>query len=170
MVRRLLLAMIVLGVAGIGCGSRRPAASTPTATADIRPVIVAWLECEECGDGELTAVVKLGEAAVPSLVATLRDGPSPASREQHRRHLVATYADLKRFAAGRPDRKLIASEDEYVRMFADNYVALYRVRSAVALGAIGGGQAAAALDDAQRAGYRDDVTAAVITARRRLTR
>ena len=140
MARRFVIVMMVLGLAGTGCASRGPSASAPapTAAGDARRVIVAWLECEECGDGELTAVVKLGEAAVPSLVATLRDGPSPASREQHRRHLVATYADLKRFAAGRPDRKLIASEDEYVRMFADNYVALYRVRSAVALGAMHG--------------------------------
>src|SRR5947209_11444713 len=82
MTRRFVIVMMVLGLAGTGCASRGPSAPAPTAAEDARRVIVAWLECEECGDGELAAVVKLGEAAVPSLVAPLRDGPAPARREQ----------------------------------------------------------------------------------------
>src|SRR5207247_2437372 len=133
---------------------------TSARAAEARRTIVAWLECEECSSGELTAVLRLKERAVPTLVATLRDGPAPAKREQYRRHLVATYAAVtaNEAAAG---RKLGLTEDQYVRTYEENYLALYRVRSATALGAIGGPQAKAALENAAAMSYRDDVRRAI---------
>src|SRR2546428_13779308 len=80
MARRFVIVMMVLGLAGTGCASRGPSASAPapTAAGDARRGIVAWLEGEEGGDGELAAGGKLGAARVPSLAATLRAGPRPA--------------------------------------------------------------------------------------------
>lgn len=131
---------------------------TPEHAVAARRAIVAWLECEECADGELAAVVRLEQTAVPSLVASLRDGPPPARREAQRRHLVLTYRRLK----------LAMTEEQYVRRYAENYFALYRIRAADALSAIGGPAATQALEDAAAEPYRDDVKAAIRAALARL--
>ena len=159
-------------VAVLGCGQTpqtTPPPTTPPATAsaqlspeqaaDARRQIVAWLECEECESGELEAVVKLGETAVPTLAATLREGPSPATREKVRLHLVDTYANLRKQA--RAESKVDMSEDAYVKMYMDNYDALYRVRSAQALAAIGGAGAQRALEAAKGYTLREDAREAV---------
>src|SRR5512134_3649634 len=98
--RRPWLGALVLALIGAGCAAPAPPTTTPAMppperAAEIRSIIVAWLECDECSEGELAAVVKLGQAAVPSLAANLRDGPSPARREQLRRHLEESHARLK---------------------------------------------------------------------------
>jgi hypothetical protein len=127
---------------------------------EIRSTVVAWLDCEECSDGELSAVVKLGDAAVPSLAASLRDGLAPARREQLRRHLEESYTRL-------PDRSR-ASMDVYVQRYTDNMVALHQVRAATALSIIGGPAARRALEDAQAGAYRDDVKQSIKAALARL--
>jgi hypothetical protein len=127
---------------------------SPEEAANARRQIVAWLECEECETGELEAVVKLGQTAVPTLAATLREGPSPAAREKLRLHLVDTYAKLK--GQTRPESKIDTSEEGYVTMYMDNYDALYRVRSAQALAAIGGADAQRALEAAKGYNLRED--------------
>jgi HEAT repeat protein len=132
----------------------------PERAAEIRSIIVAWLECDECSEGELAAVVKLGQAAVPSLAASLRDGPSPARREQLRRHLEESHARLK-------DRSR-TSAAVYVPRYTENLVALYRVRAARALSAIGGPVARQALEDALGQPYRDDVRQSIKAALTRL--
>ncbi len=143
---------------------------TPEEQEQARHVIFAWLECEECEQGELEAVTELGEVAVPSLAASLRQGPSPASREKLRRHLIDTYQKLIEYGQTHPEARIDMTEEQYVRTYMDNYVALYRVRSATALGAIGGRDARRALEEASGAEIRDDVRAAVSEAMAQLER
>lgn len=103
----------------------------------LRHTLVDWLECGDCKDGELEAVVELGEDAVPSLEASLELGPSPASRELLRRHLLATYQQLVEHQQEHPEAEVTMSEEEYVDTYLGNYVALYQSRAAEALAAIG---------------------------------
>lgn len=140
--------------------SARPSLS-PEQAAEARRIIVRWLECEECESGELEAVVRLGNTAVPTLAATLRGGPSPASREKLRRHLVSTYSRLRKEGETHREMRLSQSEESYVQTYMENYVALYQVRSAQALAAIGGDEALRALETAGQASLRKDVADAV---------
>ena len=122
--------------------------SVPTWAQDpesMRHTLVDWLECEECVDGELEAVATLGEEIVPSLIASLEVGPAPASRELMRYHLIATYQDLVEYEQTHPEAAVTMSEQEYVDTYLANFDALYRGRSAEALGKIGGAKAKAAL-------------------------
>jgi len=134
---------------------------TPEQKAEARRAIVAWLECEECTEGQLEAVVKLGAAAVPSLAASLREGPSPANREVLRRNLIANYRELKEYERSHPEARVAMTEEEYLRTYMENYVALHQTRAAKALGAIGGPEARRALEEATRGQLREDVMSAV---------
>jgi len=156
-----LLVIATATLIAAGCATRpapEPFPGAPDRAGAVRRAIVEWLECEECRAGELEAVVRLEQAAVPSLVAALREGPPPVRREAQRRHLIATYQRLK----------LTMSEDDYVRRYAENYEALYRIRAADALAAIGGPTARQALEAAAAQPYREDVTRAVRAAQARL--
>src|SRR5207245_307749 len=97
-----------------------PAALKPEEASAARETIVAWLECEECTSGELDGVVKLGSVAIPTLTATLRQGPSPAKREQLRRHLTVAYQDLKQYGGTHPAAKVVGSESTYAQPYMDN--------------------------------------------------
>ena len=119
----------------------------PEQATQVRHAIVTYLECEECEEGELEAVVKMGQVAVPSLVATLREGPSQANLELLRRNLTTTYRRLKEYEQTHPEAK-ICSEAEYVKSYTDNYIARYQSRAATALGSIGGLEAKRALEEA----------------------
>ena len=162
--RRLLGALIVIGLVAGGCPARVPPAPVMPTTAEkaveIRRTIVAWLECEECDQGQLEAVVKLGEGAVPGLAASLRDGPAPARREQLRRHLEQSHARVKE--RSRTDAAA------YVRRYTENHTALYRVRAAHALSVIGGPAARQALEEALAEPHRDDVKRSIRAALARL--
>jgi len=122
-------------------------ALTPKRARQTQAIILAWLECTECQAGELKAVVRLGPVAIPSLRASLREGPSPVSREAMRRHLVDSYRRLKRYQAAHPDFKFTQSEADYITHYMDLYVAQYQIRSAKALVAIGGPEAKRALEE-----------------------
>lgn len=134
----------------------------PEVAAEVRQAVVAWLECEECEEGELEAVKKLGANAVPTLGATLERGPSAASRERARRHLEDSYGKIAEYVKKNPEEKFDVSREEYVKIYLDNYAANYRVRSAQALSAIGGEQARKHLADAAATrSQREDVRAAI---------
>src|SRR6266516_1719793 len=68
----------------------------------LRRTVTTWLECEECHEGELEAIVKLGTRAVPNLVEVLRAGPSQERQDAMRRHLIATYQRLNAYEKTRP--------------------------------------------------------------------
>ena len=102
-------------------------------------------------------MVALGEVVVPTLAATLEKGPSPASREERRRHLEKSYGKITEYAKTHPEAKLDMTEEEYVKIYMGNYLALYQSRSATALATIGGGDARSALEKAKAANVREDV-------------
>lgn len=122
----------------------------------IRTTILAWLECIDCLDGQLQSVVALGETAVPHLIAALLLGPSPASRYEMSQHLARSYQSLKQRAATHPNFQFKSNQQEYVDDYMDNYIATYRIRSSIALGKIGGGEAEEALRTATTF-FRPDV-------------
>jgi len=126
-----------------------------------RTILVEWLECEECTDRELERVVALGQAIVPSLAAVLEKGPAPAKAELTRRSLRASYRRLADYAERHPDFKLPMGEEEYVLTYLDNFRAVYRIRAAKALAAIGTEAAWEALRTAAGADFRADVMATI---------
>jgi hypothetical protein len=159
------ISVLFIGLIGGGCAAQTgstPGTPPPEKAVEIRSTVMAWLDCEECSDGELQAVVKLGDAAVPSLIASLRGGLSPARREQLRRHLEESYPRLQ--------NKSQASADVYVQRYTENLVALHRMRAADALSIIGGPTARQALESAQTEPYRDDVKQSIKAALARLAK
>jgi hypothetical protein len=161
-------AVVALTLAFLATGSREALAQDaprdlpPDQAAEVRQAVVAWLECEECEEGQLEAVKKLGTNAVPTLGATLERGPSAASRERVRRHLEDSYGKIAEYVKKNPEEKLEVSEDEYVKIYLENYAANYKVRSAQALAAIGGEQARKLLEAAAATkSSRGDVQAAL---------
>lgn len=160
------LFFLVLFLALWGC-EKKPML-TPEEAAEARRTIIAWMECEECTDGELEVVVKLGKTAIPSLSAILGRGPSQSKREVLRRHLVKSYQKLKYYETTHPEAKVPMNEDEFIKTYMDNYIALYQIRSAEALAVIGGSDAKKALKEALQVSIRDDVRAVVNTALEKL--
>jgi len=129
----------------------------PELAAEARQVLVDWLECEECTDGQLERVVELGSILTPSLAITLREGPSPASRELLRRELNKRYEELVAYRKTHPERVALSDRRSFVQQYMDNFEALYRVRAARGLAAIGTPAARRALAQAAQGEYRADV-------------
>jgi len=134
---------------------------TPEESAKATQVLVEWFECEECEAGELSSVTEYGEAVVPILISTLNQGPSPASRELVHRELETRYDELVAYSNEHPNVKLASSKEEFVTIYLSNYIALYKVRAALALGAIGGKNAEKALESALKDADRDDVRSSI---------
>jgi len=134
---------------------------SPELSLEIRQAVVTWLECEECTDGELDALARYGELAVPTLGAALERGPSPATLEKYRMHLESTYQKMVEYSRTHEEIKLDQSQDEYVKMYLESYRANYAVRAAQALGKAGGREATRYLDAASKRKTREDVDAAV---------
>lgn len=128
---------------------------------DAVTALITWFECDDCGQGGLKAVTRYGEAIVPSLVATLNAGPSPARRERLRRSRDAGYDELASQAGSKLSMKLASSKEEYVARYLANLDARYRIRAAQALAAIGGTNARRALETALGKAERDDVRTAI---------
>lgn len=105
--------------------------------------LIAWFECFECTN-EFERVVRLGRAAVPTLIAVLRQGPSPATIEVVQQRLRLRYAHFPANSHKQPRQ----DRDTYVKESLAAYVARYRGRAATALGAIGGPDAKRALQAA----------------------
>jgi len=171
-------AWLLGAVVALGCRAERseqastPAAPTATAAAEARilppdPVavtrraIAAWLECDECVDGELDAVLRIGSPAVPTLVATLEHGPSPAAREQLRRGLETRHAQLVEYAKSHPDSPVQVDADAWIAAELANYLARYQIRSAQALARLDGPEAKRALEAELSQPLRPDVERAV---------
>jgi hypothetical protein len=135
-------------------GSFNPSLSFPSPTLQetemerIQQIITAWLECEECTERQLFAVRSLGKAAVPTLTAILKDGPSWITLVQLYHYLKESYRKVQQHqqAAHKPPNPI--TEDQYVRLHLEGAVKLYQVRAAKALKAIGGPVAQQALTDA----------------------
>jgi hypothetical protein len=133
----------------------------PEKMAEIRHNIMAWMECEECEDGELEALVEQGELVVPSLIAILDGGPSPANRELLRKNLENNYSKLLEYSETHPESEITMEKGEFVDTYVNNYVALYKTRSAIALGEIGGKESKEALERVLKTPVRDDVRSVI---------
>lgn len=158
------LALAIAGMCGLGCSS--PSRNTSNeAEAKLREDLVAWFECEECDAGQLEAVLSHGEVAVPTLVATLEGGPSPAVRERYRRSLEKSWERIEAYRSAHPGTKRGIGREDYVNLYLGNFEALYRVRAARALGTIRSGDALEALRRAEGSTTREDVMRAVRAAR-----
>ena len=132
---------------------------SPTESINARKAIVVWLECEECNEGELQAVLKLGQLAVPTLANVLKEGPSPVKQEGYRYRLLDNYEAMQKFLKARPKPGPInISFEAYLALNMENYITLYKVRAATALGKIGGINARNALKEALASEQSDTVT------------
>ncbi len=129
---------------------------TPIQGAEGLWAINAYLECEECNNGELEALLKFGPILVPSLSAILL-GSAPWASGVYKSQLRLAYRDMKKYEDTHPDAKLPMEEEEFVKTYLDNKAALRRIRAATALAAIGGDEARKALEKALELPLRDDV-------------
>ncbi|MEW5916835.1 MAG: hypothetical protein AB1762_10530, partial [Gemmatimonadota bacterium] len=122
-------------------------------SAEQHATVDSWLLCDDCANGELNAVQALGSAAIRRLEAALVNGPPADRRNIMRSKIEQRYQSLGSGAS--------VSQGDYVNELLSNYVAMYHRRAAIALGAIGGDAARAALDRALEPGhvntYRADV-------------
>jgi hypothetical protein len=102
-------------------------------------VIKAWLQCDECESGELSAVVRLGGAAVPMLAATLEQGVADSEIASMRHLLAARYEQLAQQGSANPK---LAPGSKSNRDFVERHVLAWqeqnRTRAAQALIGIGG--------------------------------
>lgn len=130
--------------------------STEQSAQAVRALAI-WLESGDFEPELLAPLEKYGELVVPSLIAALEHGPSPATRELVRRTLEKEYGALTR--AG-PDRRVRAKSD-FIQHYMANFDALYRARAAQALSAIGGPAARKALEASVGKDERDDLRAAL---------
>jgi len=142
----------------------------PTVTPPSEPldIVLAWIECEDECEPHLQAVVRLGPDATAILIQTVTEGPPPERLETMQRHLAQTYQELAAYGETHPEAALRIGTEEYVGFYLDNYDALYRIRSAQALVAIGDTQAFGALQEALRSAERQDVREALQEALRAL--
>ena len=137
--------------------SAPPVAQIPALPTD---PVTQWMECEECREGQLAAVVELGDQAVGALSTLLSGGP-PSDRVQVLdRALRSSYEQLAESGAdGLP------TEAEYVSQYTANYVAQYQARAARALSEIGSPQAVRALQTMDTTAVREDVRGVLRDAR-----
>ena len=117
---------------------RRPL-PTPTQVLQDSEVVERYLNCEDCLDGELEAVLELGDKASPILLEFLASGPSSETLRSTEKGLNETYAQMAEYAKIQEDRTLRPrqSQDEFVRTFLDNLIAQYQTRTVRAIVLIG---------------------------------
>lgn len=145
-----------------------PTMLTPEQAAVARDQILNWLECVDCLDHELEKVARLGTTAVPSLIATLRQGPSEAQRESMRRRLITLFAQSKHSGGHKPGHGKTMSESSYVEHHLNGYSNRCRMRAAIALGRIGSPESKAALQAALHGNYPPSVSAVVMNLLKRM--
>jgi hypothetical protein len=167
--RHLAMSLILTGVSGlVGCPSdapppivpEKPPVTTPESAERARLALVAWFECEECEEGQLKAVLEEGDVIVPSLVAALEGGASPASHELLRQALLVRYEEMAAYAQGQGE-KVSFTRKEFINHQLGNLDALYRVRAATALGHVDHPSARTALQAASKSVERNDVRAVI---------
>lgn len=157
--------LAALGVLGCAPASQPPEPAASAAPALQLPAfptdpIGRWVECEECQDGELAAVVAMGAAAVPALATFLAQGP-PADR------IALLEQALRESHAKLSGDSQALSQAEYVARYRGNYLAKYQTRAAMALGTLRTPEALRSLAAVDTASMRIDVRAAVRDALRR---
>ena len=158
---------LLIGTPGKVAAEAAPAL-TPEEAVRAQAIIIGWLECIDCRDKELENVTRLGTMAVPSLIASLRQGPSDAHRENMRRHLTTLYSLLMNANDKQAARQPTMTETAYVDHHLKGHLNHYRSRAAIALGQIGGPDAKAALQEALRENYPPSVNTVVVHSLKRM--
>jgi hypothetical protein len=142
-------------------GSAEPAGKGESRP-ELREVILAWLECEECGAGELQAVTERGPGAVPLLIATLKHGISPARRARLELQLRERFSRLEAYRERHPDRPEVIPELTFEEFVAHHVSSSrYRGRAALALGRIATPDAEAALRENRNVEHLPSVAKAI---------
>lgn len=134
----------------LACGQEEKPASTVAPEGTGRHAVDAWLLCQDCTDGELdslTALGKLHPEVVETLGTDLLSGPAPARRANIEQQLERTFTADTAYEHAAGVTSTLSSTD-FVSLYADNYVAVYRAHAAMALAAIGGSRAGLVLDSA----------------------
>ena len=144
-------------VAVYHCSGPKAVSTDPRQAEAIRIAIIDYMECEECTEGQLEKLTAYGSRVVKSLETILREGPSDAKKETRLTHLQKSYRDLVKYQETYPENKVTMKEDEYVKTYMDNYIALYQSRAIIALATIGGPEAKKALQSAASLTLREDV-------------
>ena len=121
-------------------------------TEQLMRALATWLDSEDSDAERLKSLAKYGQKAVPSLIAALDAGPSPAKRELARRSLETQYETLARSVKFK-----LRSKTDYVQYYVGNFETLYRMRAAEALALIGGPEARKALEQALGQAGREDL-------------
>ncbi len=148
-----------------GFATPLPSLTPPTEPFDI---VLAWIECEDECEPLLQSVVQLGPEATPLLIRTITEGPPPERLEAMQRHLAQSYEEIVAYSRSHPEAALSIGQEEYVSLYLSNFDALYRIRSAQALVAIGDPEAFGAIQEALRSAERQDVREALQEALRAL--
>lgn len=133
--------MLVLGTLGISLilTSCQPVPPTQQATPLPSPtpirtpteIVERYLNCEDCLEGELKAVLALGDEAAPILLEFLVTGPSAETLRSMEAGLIETYEQMTAYARTQNDRTLMPrqSQEVFVSMFLDNLTAQYQTRT-----------------------------------------
>jgi len=104
--------------------------------------VLAWLECEECTEGQLDTLLDLAQQkrtkVVRELTSALMKGPSPSNRAALLEGLGRRYHRLWAFAVDYPDLRFPPDSLGYVRDYSTAYIALFQSRAAYGLARIGG--------------------------------
>jgi hypothetical protein len=161
----LTITCIVAFLGAAGSAARAQPAAQPSTPSSVQTVVASWLECDDCTEGQMEAVVKLGPGAVPSLADTLVNGLPKTRRDAHTKHLLNRYRVLKEYEKTHPDPPVTQTEQQFVSRYIEKYETSHRTRAARALGRIGGAEASKALDQALALPLSPEVLAVVKQAR-----
>lgn len=155
----LLLISLALAMTLVACEPQPESPDTPTPEVSeaARTALVDWLECEECEENQLKAVLEHSELLQPMLVSTLKQGAAPASRALYRHQLEQRYDELMAYSQDHPNARPTLEKQAFVELYLGNFDAQYRSRAAEALGAMGGDTARKALQQAMDEKQREDV-------------
>lgn len=140
--RHYLLALVLV------CNTALAQSLSPSQAQSAVFALSAWLESDHGDPDELAGVTKFGQSVVPSLSAALSTGPSAARRTRLRAALETSFTVQK---------SMSASREQYVQHYMGNFEAMYRVRAAQALAAIGGPAARDAIRQSVESEKREDV-------------
>lgn len=136
----------------------------------IDPRIWRMVRCIECRDREQAAVVAMGESAIPGLRYFLLNGPPDSTVARQDSALRAPYytgVGGGRGAGGgggggrSGNQGFVSPPAQSVQRRVNDFTAMYRIRSSLALGLIGGDSARKTLCVARSMQFRDDVRRAI---------
>ena len=108
----------------------------PNDTRSIQVAVLNYMECEECLGDEQAHVVRLGEAAVPYLLATFEKGLSPARETRVKNNLRSSYQKVLPILNSNEVTRLGQDSISYINTNFSNFKARYQVRAGLAINAI----------------------------------